>query len=106
MAQQTNTGYVTDGKHTYPYNLFLDEMIKAGKLQFCERPSVLGPAAAVPLRSPLTMGPEERMALAKRLNITLGDLSNMSPQELTEAEAALAKGEVPELAGFPVAAGE
>lgn len=85
--------YVTDGKHTYPYNAFLDELINQGKLQFCERPARTGNAVSPkPIyRSPLTIPPEESMKLAQKMGITLGDLRNMSPQEF---EAELVKLEV------------
>lgn len=93
--------YVTDGQHTYPYNAFLDEMIVSGKLQYCEKPATVkdGVAPKVTYRSPLTVPPEERMALAQRMGMTLGDVGNLSPQEF---EAELKKLEAPATAeGFP-----
>jgi len=95
--------YVTDGKHTYPYNAFLDEMINAGKLQFCERPTRTdGAQTPKPIyRSPLTIPPDESMKLAQRMNITLGDLRNMSPQEFEAAMVELEAEDKKQSEAFP-----
>jgi len=106
MQEANEVGkYVTDGKHTYPYNMFLDEDINSGKLKFCDKPAT--PATPVlharpPIfRKPETITLEEREVLAAKLGITVGDLGNMSPQELAEAEAEL-EARTPLLAsGFP-----
>lgn len=37
-AEQPEQKYVTDGIHVYPYNEYLDELVKRGELTFCERP--------------------------------------------------------------------
>ncbi len=95
MQEASEAGkYVTDGKHTYPYNMFLDEDINAGKLKFCDKPlpKTLRPADP-PLRTPVKMPLAEREALANKLGISLGDLGNMSPQELANAESELAETE-------------
>lgn len=42
-AEQTQQRYVTDGDHVYPYNEYLDDLLKRGELKFCERP-LLPPA--------------------------------------------------------------
>jgi hypothetical protein len=95
--------FVTDGQHTYPYNAFLDEMLNSGKLQFCERPAAVkdGVAPKVTLRSPLTLPAEERMALAQRMGMTLGDVGNLSPQEFEEELKKLEA--LPTAEGFPAA---
>lgn len=101
MQQQDEVGkYVTDGTHTYPYNQFLDELLNNGKLKFCDRPdpSTRVAAPAPPKRSPVTMTIEERTATAERLGVTLGELTNMTPQELAAAEAEAA---IPQTEGFP-----
>ena len=94
MQEQNEVGkWVTDGKHTYPYNMYLDELLKNGTLTVCEKPvSVPRPAAAASgaLRSPATMTLAERTARAARWGVPLGDIGNMSPQELAAAEAELA----------------
>jgi len=94
MQTGTEVGkYVTDGKHVYPYNAFLDDLLANGTLRYCEKPApreVARTATDVIQRSPVTMTPEERTALAEALGITLGELTNMSPQELQNAEAELA----------------
>lgn len=91
MQEASEVGkYVTDGKHTYPYNMFLDEDINSGKLKFCEKPlprKLRDPEPA--LKTPLKMTLEERQVLAAKLGISIGDLGNMSPQELANAEAEL-----------------
>lgn len=82
--------YVTDGKHVYPYNMFLDEDLKSGKLTYCEKPGPkLKVAREIPTRTALRMTLEERTILAEKLGVTVGDLGNMSPQELATAEANL-----------------
>lgn len=91
--------YVTDGKHTYPYNAYLDELLNNGKLQFCSKPTPSAPGAPrVSMRSPIMLPPEERLALSEKLGVTLGELGNMSPQELAEAEAEL---QIKQVDGFP-----
>lgn len=84
--------WVTDGKHTYPYNMYLDELINNGTLKVCDKPApIVRTAAGTTLvRSPATMTLEERTALAAKLGIPVGDVGNMSPQELAAAEAELA----------------
>jgi len=52
----------------------------------------------VPTISPTTLPPETRAALATSLGISVGDLGNMSPQELAEAKADLS---AKVLDGFP-----
>jgi len=74
----------------YPYNAYLDELIANGKLKFCDKPPVRTQAearAVTKLKSPTTLSPEERGALAERLGITTHELINMSPQELADSEA-------------------
>lgn len=94
MQEQNEMGkWVTDGKHTYPYNMYLDELINNGTLKVCEKPVTVRRAeatVATPLRSPASMTLAERTALAGKLGIPLGDVGNMSPQELAAAEAELA----------------
>lgn len=91
--------YVTDGKHTYPYNAYLDEMVKNGTLTFCDKPAVRTPVARAALkRLPITLTLEERTTLAEKLGVTVGEVGNMSPQELAEAEAELSARVVD---GFP-----
>ena len=93
MAQdQAELGkYVTDGKHTYPYNAFLDEMIGNGSLKYCDKPVVVPVEArkAVPRATPLTLTLEERTTMAEKLGITVGELGNMSPQEYANAKTEL-----------------
>lgn len=92
MQEQTEMGkWVTDGKHVYPYNMFLDELINNGTLKVCDKPESSGKtaAASLPLRSPATLTPDERAALAAQLGITVGEVGNMSPQELAAAQAEL-----------------
>lgn len=111
MQEPNEVGkFVTDGQMVYPYNAFLDEMVKAGKLQFCEKPAPIDRAAQVtakPVRlpSPITMLPEERLALAEKWGMTLSELTDMSPQEYAAelAKRAKAPAEVPEVDGFPAA---
>ena len=100
MQEQQEIGrYVTDGKHTYPYNMFLDDLLSNGTLKFCDKPvKSAAPAAPVPTISPTTLPPETRAALATSLGISVGDLGNMSPQELAEAKADLS---AKVLDGFP-----
>lgn len=100
MQEASEVGkYVTDGKHTYPYNMFLDELLANGTLKFCDKPAPRAPvASSTPVISPVAMPPEEREALAQALGIKVGDIGNMSPQELAEAKANLAAKEVD---GFP-----
>lgn len=103
MQEATEVGkYVTDGTHTYPYNMFLDEDINSGKLKFCDKPAVpMLHARPTLFRKPETLTLEEREVLAGKMGITVGDLGNMSPQELAEAEAEL-EARTPLLAGgFP-----
>lgn len=92
MQEQSEVGkWVTDGKHTYPYNMYLDDLINNGTLKVCEKP-VAKPqtaAPAAPLRSPATLTPDERAALAAQLGISVGEVGNMSPQELAAAQAEL-----------------
>lgn len=101
MQLQDEVGkYVTDGTHTYPYNAYLDDLLANGKLKFCDRPD---PAqrvmpAPVPKRSPVMMTLEERTETATKLGVTLGELSNMSPQELAQAEL---DADAPKTDGFP-----
>lgn len=97
--------YVTDGKHVYPYNAFLDAMLANGTLKRCDKPTPRGTgskADAGLLRSPVTMTLEERTALAETLGISVGELTNMSPQELQNAEADLASKQALNQ-GFPTA---
>ncbi len=93
MAQeQSELGkYVTDGKHTYPYNAYLDELVNNGTLKFCDKPvpKVAEARKAPPRDTPLTMTLEEREAMAQKLGISVGDLGNMSPQEFAAAKAEL-----------------
>lgn len=102
MQEQQEIGrYVTDGKHTYPYNMYLDELLANGTLKFCDKPAKREMTAAVAAAkhiSPTTIPPDERAALAAMLGITVGELGNMSPQELAEAKADLASKVVD---GFP-----
>jgi hypothetical protein len=105
MQEANEVGkYVTDGKHTYPYNMYLDEDINAGRLKYCEKPAAPVPhARPATFRKPETIPLEERELLASKLGITVGDLGNMSPQELAEAEAELEL-KAPSLTdGFPKA---
>lgn len=81
--------YVTDGKHTYPYNSFLDEMVNSGKLKFCDKPDPVRAVAAAKnthLRNPINLTLEERTVLAEKLGLSVADVGNMSPQELATAE--------------------
>jgi hypothetical protein len=91
----------------YPYNAYLDEMVKSGQLQFCAKPDPSTHKMAdkpVLLRSPITMSPDERLELSKRWGVTLNELTNMSPQEFAAAEAEHAKdAAVPEVSGLPQA---
>jgi hypothetical protein len=94
MAQEQNElgKYVTDGKHTYPYNAFLDELINNGTLKYCDKPvreAVLLTRKSVPRETPLTLTLQEREVMAGKLGITVGDLGNMSPQEFAAAKAEL-----------------
>lgn len=91
MQEASEVGkYVTDGKHTYPYNMFLDELLSNGTLKFCDKPAKrTADVPPPPAVSPVSMPPEERAALAETLGITVGELGNMSPQELAEAKAEL-----------------
>lgn len=91
MQEANEVGkWVTDGTHTYPYNMFLDSDINSGKLKFCAKPEPKAATAPVILtRKALTMTLEEREDLATRLGISVGDLGNMSPQELAAAEESL-----------------
>jgi len=100
MQEQHEMGkWVTDGKHTYPYNAFLDALVANGTLKFCDKPDPK-PAALMPkVRSPISMTMDERTALATKLGVSVGDVGNMSPQELAEAEADVAAGKIN--AGFP-----
>jgi hypothetical protein len=108
MQQPNEVGkFVTDGQMVYPYNAYLDDMVKAGKLQFCEKPAPVDRSAQVavkPVRlpSPILMPPDERLALAEKWGMTLGELTNMSPQEYA-AELAKREPKVPETDGFPAA---
>lgn len=77
--------YVTDGKMVYPYNAFLDEMVKSGALQYCDKPSDVATSPKPVFRTPITYTPEERLDLAQKLGITLGELTNMSGPEFEEA---------------------
>jgi hypothetical protein len=82
--------YVTDGKHVYPYNMFLDEDLKSGKLTYCDKPTPRPKVAReIPTRTALRMTLDERTALAEKFGVSVGDLGNMSPQELAAAEANL-----------------
>lgn len=100
MQEASEVGkYVTDGKHTYPYNMFLDELLANGTLKFCDKPAKSTAAAPPPPAiSPVLIPPEEREALAKALGVSVGELGNMSPQELAEAKAELSAKVVD---GFP-----
>jgi hypothetical protein len=101
MQTQAEMGkWVTDGKMVYPYNAFLDELLNNGTLKFCEKPDPKPRAAPIlaTLRSPVRMSPDERAETAAKLGITIGELGNMSPQELAEAEANV---KIPETDGFP-----
>lgn len=92
MQEQSEVGkWVTDGKHTYPYNMYLDDLISNGTLKVCEKPVAKSQAMtpAAPLRSPATLTPDERAALAAQLGISVGEVGNMSPQELAAAQAEL-----------------
>jgi hypothetical protein len=103
MQEATEVGkWVTDGKHTYPYNMFLDELVSNGTLKFCDKPEPKAPDAPMAAkRKPVTMSMDEREALAAKLGITVGDLGNMTAQELAEAEA---EASLPTLdGGFPKA---
>lgn len=85
--------WVTDGKHTYPYNMYLDELINNGTLKVCDKPVRATRAVDEPpkaLRTPASMTLAERTALADKLGVPLGDVGNMSPQELAAAEAEFA----------------
>lgn len=99
--------YVTDGKQVYPYNAFLDEMISAGKLKFCEKPSPKGATSvSVPkpslLRSPLTIPPEERRELAIKLGVGVNELLNMSSKEFEDVMQKLENDQPIEIVdGFP-----
>jgi hypothetical protein len=100
MQTATEVGkYVTDGKQVYPYNAFLDDLVANGTLQYCAKPEKVSASPKPVFRSPLKYTPEERLELARKLNITLGELTNYSPQEF---EAALATLENPQ----PVVAAE
>jgi hypothetical protein len=77
--------YVTDGKMVYPYNAFLDDMIKNGSLQYCGKPEGVALSPKPVFRTPITYTPEERLDLAQKLGITLGELTNMSGPEFEEA---------------------
>lgn len=100
--------YVTDGKKVYPYNAYLDDLLQNGKLQFCERPTNVKDAPKPKFRSPVMYTPEQRLEIAGKLGITLGDLSNYSPQEFEAALQTLESGgapapaqEVAQVDGFP-----
>ena len=83
--------WCTDGKHTYPYCMHLDPLLKNGTLQMCDKPPPpVVPVRAGPIRTVAVMTLDERETLAGKLNISVGDLGNMSPQELAEAEREVA----------------
>jgi hypothetical protein len=82
--------YVTDGKKVYPYNAHLDDLVKNGTLQYCEKPTNVKNSPKPVFRSPITYTPEERLEMARKLGITLGELTNMSPQEFETALADIA----------------
>jgi hypothetical protein len=56
-------------------------------------------------RSPINYTAEERLGYAQKLNITLGELTNMSGPEFEEALAKIESGDVPKPSvlaeGFP-----
>lgn len=95
--------YVTDGKMTYPYNAYLDDLIANGTLHYCERPAtVKGAAPKLVFRTPISFTPDERLVFAQKLGITLGELTNMSPQEFETALQSIEDGTVAKPAeGFP-----
>lgn len=93
--------YVTDGKKVYPYNAHLDDMLANGKLQFCEKPTAVAASPRAKYRSPITFTPDERLSLAQRMNITLGELTNMSPQEFEAEMEKLENPQAAETGGFP-----
>lgn len=102
MQTQEEVGkYVTDGKMTYPYNAYLDDLLANGTLQFCEKPSTVKASPKLTFRSPLTYTPEERLVLAQKMGVKLGDLTNMSPQEFEDAMVKLDRGESVAPEGFP-----
>jgi hypothetical protein len=109
MQEPNEVGkFVTDGQMVYPYNAYLDEMVKSGKLQYCERPAPIDATTKVApkpqrLPSPIMMPPEERLALAAKWGMTLNELTNMSPQEYAAELAKREPKEVPETDGFPAA---
>lgn len=89
MQEEHEVGkWVTDGKHTYPYNGYLDALLANGTLHYCDKPAPRATVAPTPkVKSPMQMTLEERTQLADKLGIPVGDIGNMSPQELAEAEA-------------------
>jgi hypothetical protein len=90
MQTRSEAGkYVTDGKQVYPYNAFLDDLLANGSLQFCEKPTNVEDGPRPVFRSPINYTAEERLDYAKRLNITLSELTNMSGPEFEEALATL-----------------
>jgi hypothetical protein len=91
--------WVTDGKHTYPYTAYLDELLANGKLKFCDKPLPVAPGVSPRLVAPTQLSPEERGALSERLGVSVNDLLNMSAQELAEAEAEQDAGKM--VQGFP-----
>lgn len=101
--------YVTDGKKVYPYNMYLDDLLNNGTLQFCEKPTNVKTSAKPVFRSPIKYTAEERLALAQKLGVTLGELNNMSPQEfetaMTQIESGVVATPAPAVApaenGFP-----
>lgn len=108
MQTRSEAGkYVTDGKQVYPYNAFLDDLLANGSLQFCDKPTNVGESPAPTYRSPIHYTAEERLAYAQKLNITLGELTNMSGPEFEEAlakiegEGAVAKSTTPVIDTFP-----
>jgi hypothetical protein len=86
--------YVTDGKLVYPYNAFLDELVKNGTLQYCDKPTNVEVSPRPTFRSPINYTPEERLDLAQKLGITLGELTNMSGPEFEEALTQIENGTV------------
>lgn len=99
--------YVTDGNQVYPYNAFLDEMISSGKLKFCPKPAPRGATGvSTPkpsnLRSPLTIPPDERAAIAIKLGVGVNELLNMSSKEFDEVMTKLENDQPIEIVdGFP-----
>lgn len=95
--------YVTDGKKVYPYNAYLDDMVKNGTLQFCERPTSVKDSPKPKFRSPVMFTPEQRLEIATKLGVTLGDLTNYSPQEFEDALQKIERGDPVPVAtdGFP-----